>query len=245
MATTPSRKTNLSQPLRSSSAGRVGGDPPKISFLAFACEMGSDFGVKSHHFREKIQIFARMGDFLLDFSAYAIMLAMSVTKTTKPNHLKDLLLLFAIPIAIVVFASAIIYVPRLLANPEYDFIYAVCDDYPCKNDYSIDSSGKVTMTKYDSDYDNLYAQIRYYDASSDSTQPLTFEQSQQYKLNASSKSPDGYSLNKESNNRVFLFGGNYDEGWYLQNGMKKKRVELSNTESYTYRNVKFLGWVEK
>ena len=48
VATAPSRKTNLSQPLRSSSAGRVGGDPPKISFLTFGAKMGSSVGVKSH-----------------------------------------------------------------------------------------------------------------------------------------------------------------------------------------------------
>ena len=34
--------------LRSSSASRVGGDPPKISFLAFGAKMGSSVGVKSH-----------------------------------------------------------------------------------------------------------------------------------------------------------------------------------------------------
>ena len=46
-------------------AGRVGGDLPKISFLGFGAKMGSSVGVKTHNFREKIQIFARMGDFLV------------------------------------------------------------------------------------------------------------------------------------------------------------------------------------
>ena len=45
------------------SAGRVGGDPPKISFLAFGVKIGSSVGVKTHHFRVKIQIFAILGDF--------------------------------------------------------------------------------------------------------------------------------------------------------------------------------------
>ena len=34
--------------LRSSSAGRVGGDPPKISFLAFGAKIGSSVGVKTY-----------------------------------------------------------------------------------------------------------------------------------------------------------------------------------------------------
>ncbi|MCC7543274.1 hypothetical protein IT415_01025 [bacterium] len=170
------------------------------------------------------------------------------TITSKPNHLKDLLLLFAIPIGIAVFAATVIYLPSLFANPKTDFIYSTCDDYRCKNRYTVDSSGYVSLDYPNSsnyDYYDRIASLRYYDAKNDSTRTLTLEEAKKYQLNTSSKSPDGYSVTRESSDSGFLFWGDYDEGWYLKNGAKKKKVELSTNDSYYSSDIKFLGWVNK
>lgn len=170
-------------------------------------------------------------------------------KTNSNNHLKDLILLFAIPIAIAVFAAVVIYVPRLLADPKYDFIYSICDDYRCKNSYSVDSTDYITQDYYSSssnlNYYDRTASLRYYDSSNDSTRSLTLEEARRYRLNTSSKSPDGYTLARESSSSGFLFWGDYDEGWYLKNGAKKKKIELTTNNSYYSRDVKFLGWINK
>ncbi len=172
-------------------------------------------------------------------------------KTTQqvnsPSHLKDLLLLFAIPIAIAVFAAGVIYIPRLLANPKYDFIYSACDDYRCLNNFAVDGTGHVVQdySRSADDYYSRAASLRYYQYASDSTRSLTLEESKQYRLNTSSKSPDGYSLARETSSSGFLLWGDYDDGWYLKNGAKKKRVELSTSGSYYSREIKFLGWVNK
>ncbi len=42
---------------------RVGGDPPKISFLALGAKMGSSVGVKTHHFGKRTEIAALWGGF--------------------------------------------------------------------------------------------------------------------------------------------------------------------------------------
>ncbi len=167
-------------------------------------------------------------------------------KTDQPSHIKDLVLLFAIPIGIAIFAAIVIYAPRLFANPEYDFIYSVCNNYDCRDSYSVDSLGHVA--KYDTQFpDRQYydtSTIRYYNAASDSTRSLSLEEARGYKLNTSSKSRDGYSLIRDETSSGFLFWGDYDAGWYLKNGAKKKKVELSNNASYYSRDIKFLGWVE-
>jgi hypothetical protein len=165
----------------------------------------------------------------------------------KPNHLKDLALLFAIPIGIAIFTAAAIYLPRLLADPKYDFIYSVCDSYDCRDSYSVDATGHVIMNKPSdpSSFSNSISAIRYYDTANDSTKSLTLEEARKYTLNRSSKSPDGYSLSKEDSNRGFLFWGDNGEGWYLKDGAKKKKIELTTDESYYSRNITFLGWVEK
>lgn len=172
---------------------------------------------------------------------------MPTENSGKPNHLKDLILLFAIPIGIAVFAAIAVYTPRLFANPQYDFIYSVCSGYDCTYGFTVDSSGHV------SDYSNNrddhsgdgISTLRYYDAQKDSTRVLTLEEATRYQLNTSSKSPDGYSLVREDTDSGFLFWGDYDSGWYLKEGAKKKKVELSNDDSYYSRDVTFLGWINR
>jgi hypothetical protein len=74
---------------------------------------------------------------------------------------------------------------------------------------------------------------------------LTLEEAKSYQLNTSSKSPDGYSLVRDNNDNGFLFWGNYESGWYLKNGAKKKNVELSTNSSYYSQDINFLGWINK
>lgn len=171
---------------------------------------------------------------------------MPTKNSNKPSHLKDLILLFAIPIGIAVFAAIAVYAPRLFADPKYDFIYSVCSSYDCNYDYNVDSSGYVSQYSRNRDYYNGTSTLRYYSAKDDSTRSLTLEEAKRYQLNTSSKSPDGYSLVREDSDSGFLFWGNYDSGWYLKDGAKKKKVELSNDSSYySSRDIKFLALINK
>lgn len=171
-------------------------------------------------------------------------------KTNKPNHLKDLILLFAVPIGVAIFAAIAVYTPRLLANPTYDFIYSVCNSYSCSNDFEVDSSGHVSRSP---DADSLNsnrlsrsaASLRYYSAKDDSTRSMTLEEARQYHLDRSSKSPDGYSLVRENGGGGFLFWSSSSSGWYLKDGFKKQEVELSSIDSYYSNDINFLGWVKQ
>lgn len=173
---------------------------------------------------------------------------MSERQTTppKPNHIKDLLLLFSIPLSIVIIAAVIIYLPGLLASPKYDFIYATCDDFGCSNTYSVEStSEKITRDKSDSKSPDGESTLRYYDTDTNSNRKISFEQAREYRLDGSSRSPDGYNLVNETSSSGFLFWRNSDSGWYLKNGAIKKEVELSTVNSYYSRDIKFIGWIKK
>lgn len=171
---------------------------------------------------------------------------MPTKNSNKPSHLKDLILLFAIPIGIAVFAAVAVYAPRLFANPKYDFIYSVCSSYDCNYDFNVDSSGYVSQDSGNKGYNSGPSILRYYSTKDDSTKSLTLEEAKRYRLNTSSKSPDGYSLVREDSNSGFLFWGDHNSGWYLKDGAKKRRIELSNDSSYySSRSVKFLGWINK
>ncbi|HSX33297.1 MAG TPA: hypothetical protein VLF91_03100 [Candidatus Saccharimonadales bacterium] len=170
-----------------------------------------------------------------------------VAKKDKKTHLKDLALLFAVPVSIAVIAAAAIYTPRLFAKPTYDFIYSICNDYNCGS-YSVDAEGYVTQDySKDANADTTAhnPDLRYYTAASDSTRSITLSEAQRYQLNTSSKSPDGYTLTHETSSSGFLFWGNYDDGWFLKNGAKKKRVDLATSSSYYSPDIIFLGWITR
>lgn len=163
----------------------------------------------------------------------------------KTSHIKDLVLLFSIPVGIAICIAAIVYIPSLLANPKYDFVYSVCSSYRCDSDFNVDGSGHVSQYGVDSDRYADTATLHYYSVKDDSTRTIGVEEAKGYQLDTSSKSPDGYTLSKEGSNSGFLFWSNYESGWYLKDGLKKKKIELSNNDSYYSRDVKFLGWVNK
>ena len=161
------------------------------------------------------------------------------------NNTKDLILLFAVPTSIVALASLFIYMPRILANPKYDFIYSVCDSYNCKDTYYIDDNSNINL-KYNNisyNYSDKLSYLRYYKSSNNSTRPITLQEANGFKLDTSSKSPDGYALNQSKSGSNFLFWDNYDDKWYLKNGMLQKSVDLSTSDVYYRDNIKFLGWV--
>ena len=168
-----------------------------------------------------------------------------MSKPKNNNHIKDLILLFSIPIGIALFAAAAIYLPRLMANPKHDMIYSLCDSYRCTNSYSTDANGKIVRT--DTDENSKYydaASLYYYDAANDSTRILSIEEANKYSLNTSSKSPDGYALVQENSSSGFLFWSDSDDDWYLKVGAKKKKVQLTNTGSNSSSEIKFLGWIK-
>ncbi len=173
------------------------------------------------------------------------MIKNNVKKLNQPNNLKDVILLFAVPIGVAVLAAIVVYAPRLLAKPTYDFIYSVCDDYSCNYEFNVDSTGYVSQYSTNDKYYSGTSVLHYYDAKKDATRSLTYEEAKRYLLSTSSKSPDGYSLTREVNDSVFLFWSDGNSGWYLKNGAKKKKVTLSTNSTYYSQDIKFLGWVNK
>ncbi len=165
----------------------------------------------------------------------------------RVTPLKDLVLLFAVPIAITLVAAAVIYIPRLLANPSYDFVYSVCNSYQCDDKYYADSSGTISMRTSEEtnsyNYRKEVATLRYYDVETDSSRSVTLNEAQEFELDVSSKSPDGYTLSKQGTGGSFLSDG-YKEEWMLEDGLKKKKTQLGTGDSLYSQTITLLGWVK-
>lgn len=181
------------------------------------------------------------------------------TVSPRSSRVKDLFLLFSIPLAISVMAAAAVYVPRLLANPTYDFVYTYCEDYDCADTYSAASDGRVTMNVVSSSsspssplssssqnrYNDSVARLAYFDVASGASKLIDYNEAQKYQLSTSSISPDGYSLVRAGDDGGSLFGGNYSVAWHLEDGMKKRPIKLAGSDSNYSNNIKLLGWVRR
>lgn len=159
----------------------------------------------------------------------------------KNKHLKELLLLFSVPVGIVFVIVAFLYVPRMLANPSYDFIY--CTGHTCDNQYTVSSSGEIntpegSIGRYSYDPSSL----RYFDIEDDASRPITIDDAKNYRLSAKSKSPDGYTLERHTQSGG-LFSFNYEESWSLKKGLLSKPVTLSSNQHAYSSNTSFVGWV--
>lgn len=170
----------------------------------------------------------------------------SLKKHTRLTHLKDVALLFSIPIGIAIIATLAVYVPRLLANPQHDFVYSMCADYACSDNYEVDDTGRVARYSEGQEYRNRTSELYYYSVKDDAARRLTSSQAKNYQLDTSFKSPDGYVFTQEEGGYrgLIFFGTNHVGGWYLKNGWKKKPVEVTSSDRYYSQNITFLGWVK-
>lgn len=157
--------------------------------------------------------------------------------TALSKHWRDLLLLFAVPAAIAVLVIGVLYVPRLLAHPKYDFIY--CQGYDCPGDFTVTLDGTVTTTPKRNLYSDPSTALYYYDTSRDSSRRLSLAGAQDYHVDASSRSPDGYQFVEQSHDSGFLLWGSYDRDVVLKNGAKVKPTSINGATTDNY----LIGWV--
>ena len=167
----------------------------------------------------------------------------------QANPTRDIAILVSVPLVFAVILAAIVYVPQWLARPAYDFIYAICDSYKCDDDVSMYGGHVLPMDikdkdRIDSTLDIRRApQLRYFNVSKQSHRTLTTDEAKAYKLDTSSRSPDGYVLSRESSSPGFLFWGSGGNRWILKKGLYKKPVELVESPDY-YNNITLVGWVK-
>ncbi len=163
------------------------------------------------------------------------------------STLKDLLLLFGIPVAVIVLAIGIVYLPRLFAHPGYDFIYSSCADYSCNGSFTVDSAGTVSATPSASRYYDQYPArtLYYYDIATDTSRQIDIAEARAYHLVGTTTSPDGYQLERSAHDGGFFFWGSTarTDAWYLADGAKKRHVTI--TSENRSNQIDLVGWVAK
>ncbi|OGY21875.1 MAG: hypothetical protein A2126_00655 [Candidatus Woykebacteria bacterium GWB1_45_5] len=159
------------------------------------------------------------------------------------NNLKEKLPLIVgvgLPILLIVYVAISYYLSAFFVKPQYDFIYTSDSSY----DYNLKVvGGTITEDSVDYNYSNTSNRYKaapstyYYDAQTDRSRSITLSEAQSYTIDPSTKSPDGYTVERASSGGIF--GGGYENGYYLKGHGFSKKINIS-ADRYNFR---FLGWV--
>ena len=180
---------------------------------------------------------------------------METTSEHKPKNW-PLWLGLAIPVVMILFVAASIYLPRLWAEPpQYDFIYMTGDHYVYQdsNIYYVVQDGKLIME--DRSQPLQPGEVRpskpivsnnklfIYDVSKDEAREVLFAQVKELQLDSNVQAPDGFTITQGSSGGLFPFGGGNGYNRYLKKGSYTRKLDLPTT-NYNYYDFRFLGWIK-
>lgn len=157
-----------------------------------------------------------------------------------------LLIGIGLPVLLIAYVFLSIHLPSLFVKPQYNFLYTSGYTY----DYELAViDDKLTLRQRYYNYNDPNRNVLpppgpivfLYDVSADKTSAMTLSQAQQYTIDPSNKSPDGFSVGRSTSDDYFVFPfffGGGDRGIYLMGkGLYRK---ITTDQEYDF---KFLGWV--
>ena len=157
-----------------------------------------------------------------------------------------------IPVLMIAFVAASIYLPNAFAPvPRFNFLYVTGDNYYEGNQYVV-VSGKLTKreVKHPEHHTPEVMRLFVYDVASNHSKEVLFDEAQQLRLDAAVIAPDGYEVAYGGlNDGVFplLVSGGHDyNAMYLKGHCagKKLNIQIQAERPYGYRQrARFLGWI--
>lgn len=173
-------------------------------------------------------------------------------KTTKNI---PLIIGVTLPVFMIIFTAAAIYIPGYFAKPPtVDFVYVTGDEYyDCEWDYRV-INGRLTriarpesvISKRNQTMPVCDPVFYVHDVSADKSKSMTFAEASGLQLDPGSMSPDGYEVVRGSGGEDFPFffdGNNYDEVYLRGHSWSKKMNITYVSQQYYHYNFSFLGWV--
>lgn len=178
------------------------------------------------------------------------------TESIKPYITKNrsFIIGISIPILMILFVAASIYLPALFIKPKYNFLYmdesSGYEKYDVKNNHLVRDVVNQdyeylgdTYLNSDSGESNIYL----YDVTKNSSRQITFAEAKQLKLNGSRLSSDGFRVttgHSDSGGFFPFYSHNDDyESYYLVGNSVNKKINIQ-LNGHEYYSFYFLGWVE-
>jgi hypothetical protein len=165
---------------------------------------------------------------------------------------RSLIIGFSLPIAMIVFVAASIYVPSFFVHPAYNFLYSSSDENANDDQYLVVDDHVQQNRDYEASYYNpqFYPQpkLYIYDTNTNESIPVTFEEAKNYTLISDITSPDGYTIEngRQNNGGFFFLGGGTDyTSKYLVGHNISKKLNLKSSSTRYSNSTEFLGWIKK
>jgi len=161
----------------------------------------------------------------------------------------------ALPIILIIIIAAVIYIPRFLVDPQYDFIYfeenwnsrfstTECTEYEI-SEGRFKRIGEIEEHLQETCYSDG-ALFYIYDVSEKESREISIDEVESLEIAKGYTSPDGFIfLRKYSNMGIFeIFGGTHEVKWYLEKDGVRLPLNLEEKVSL-YSEPQFIGWIIK
>lgn len=159
----------------------------------------------------------------------------------------------SIPILMILFVAASIYLPGFFIQPKYNFIYTSGDDYCYHNQYQYSvQNGKLIRNEITCPESQTYlpqrdTRLHVYNVAKNKSREISFEEAQNLNLDSNNLSPDGFEVtygNHGGGFFPFFFYSDTDyNNLYLKGHNVSKKLNLQLSGSYR-NNFRFIGWVK-
>lgn len=162
----------------------------------------------------------------------------------------SLIIGFSIPVLMILFVAASIYLPGLFLQPKYNFLYSTDGDYYGSTMYSVSNGRLVQNPQPTPAYPNYKPypspQLYVHNVTTNESTSVSFQEASSLKLDPTAQSPDGYKVENGSNSGGFFpffwYNRDYNAQYIVGHNVSKKLNVKTYGSSY-YNSIHFLGWI--
>lgn len=172
------------------------------------------------------------------------------------DYIKKNLTLFIgilVPVLMIIFVAASIYLPGIFVQPKYNFLYISGNDsyfysqfqYIVENEQLIKSQNKLPEEQIY--YQKEVIKIYYYDVNKNESREINFEEAQKFKIDSNNISPDGFEVVNGTQGGgffpIFYYSNGDYNNLYLKGHNVSKKLNLI-LNGARYDNFRFIGWIK-
>lgn len=161
---------------------------------------------------------------------------------------KNLALIIALvlPILMLIFVIGLIYLPRTILHPHYNFLYATGVDYYWPSQYIVKNNQLIKQSPPQPNQVHSNEELYLYDVRTDEITQINYATAEQFRLDPNPVAPDGFRIAHGAGDSsffsLFFFSSPSYNTRFLQNGDYSKRLKLKLVGQF-YNNFHFIGWV--
>lgn len=161
-----------------------------------------------------------------------------------------LIIAFSLPVLMVIFVAASIYLPGIFMHPKYNFLYSVGEWSSGMSTYTVVQHKIMTIKQQNPSYPYetpRTVQLYVHNVTTNESSAISFEDAEKLQLDPTTESPDGYKVedgNQSSGLFPFFWYDGNRSALYLTGHSGSKKLNLKTIGSSYENRPHFIGWIE-